>query len=178
LSSGNLPLRAWLWLASATDNLEEKRRYLAEALAFLVVALFLVACGPTPTPAPKTVPVATRFVATIELEQPTGNTVILFGKVIDSVTREEIPFVQVMVESNRGKLRFDSPFTFSFPTMSSAFRLTASLTLNPASAMTLISACSLLACVRSSADFATFSIAPTSEASRMSRGDSCLTLGL
>ena len=48
------------------------------------MALFLLACGPT-FPAPKTVPVATRLVETIEAEGPTGNTVILLGKVIDSV---------------------------------------------------------------------------------------------
>jgi len=71
-------------------NLEEKRRYVAKASALLFMALFLLACGPTP-PAPKTVPVATRLVETTEAEEPTGNTVILFGKVIDSQTGEEIP---------------------------------------------------------------------------------------
>ena len=40
-------------------NLEGKRGYIAKALAFLVMALFLLACGPTPPPAPKTVPVQT-----------------------------------------------------------------------------------------------------------------------
>jgi hypothetical protein len=118
IGPSELRARAWLWLASATDSLEEKRRYLAKALTLLVVALSLVACGPTPPPAPKTVPVTTKLVETIEPEQPTGNTVILLGKVIDSVTREEIPFAQVTIESNRGKMRFDSSFTFSFPTMS------------------------------------------------------------
>lgn len=52
-----LRARAYPWLASATDNLEEKRGYIAKALALLVAALFLLACGPTP-PAPKTVPIA------------------------------------------------------------------------------------------------------------------------
>ena len=65
-------------------NLEGKRRYVAKALLILFMALFLLACGPT-FPAPKTVPVATRLVETIEAEGPTGNTVILLGKVIDSV---------------------------------------------------------------------------------------------
>jgi len=118
IGPASLRVRAWLWLASATDNLEEKRRYLAKALALLVAALFLLACGPIPTSAPKVVPVTVKAVETIEPEQPTGNTVVLLGKVIGSVTREEIPFAQVTVESNRGKMRFDSPFTFSFPTMS------------------------------------------------------------
>jgi hypothetical protein len=59
-----------------------------------------------------------KHVETIEAEAPTGNTVILLGKVIDSETREEIPLAQVLIESDRGAMRFDSPFTFSFPTMS------------------------------------------------------------
>jgi hypothetical protein len=82
------------------------------------VALFLLACGSTPTPASKTVPVPTRLVETIQSEAPTGNTVILLGKVIDSETRKEIPLGQVTIESDRGTMRFDSPFMFSFPTMS------------------------------------------------------------
>ena len=99
-------------------NLEEKRRYVAKALVLLFMALFLLACGPTP-PALKTVPVATRLVETpLEAGEPTGHTVMLFGKVIDSQTREEIRLAQVMIESDRGKKRFGSPFAFSFPTMS------------------------------------------------------------
>ncbi len=113
-------------------NLEEKRRYVARAVVLLFMALFLLACGPT-FPAPKTVPVATRLVETIEaegpvlseVEGPTGNTVILFGKVINSETREEIPIAQVLpvgrqvlIESDRGAMRFNSPFVFSFPSMS------------------------------------------------------------
>ena len=82
------------------------------------MALFLLACGPTPPSAPKTVPAPTRLVETIQPEPPTGNTVILLIKVIDSETREEIPLGQVTIESDRGTMRFDSPFTFSFPTMS------------------------------------------------------------
>ena len=39
-------------------NLEEKRGYIVKALALLIMALFLLACGPTP-PTLKTVPVAT-----------------------------------------------------------------------------------------------------------------------
>ena len=104
-------------------NLEGKRRYVARALVLLFMAVFLLACGPT-FPAPKTVPVATRLVETIEAEGPTGNTVILFGKVIDSQTGEEIRLAQVlpvgrqvMIDSDRGKMRFGSPFAFSFPTM-------------------------------------------------------------
>ena len=50
------------------------------------MALFLLACGPTP-PTLKTVPVATRFVETIEAEGPTGHTVNLCGKVIDAESR-------------------------------------------------------------------------------------------
>ena len=91
--------------------------YLIKALALLVAALLLLACSPTP-PALKTVPVATRLVETIEPEHPTGNTVLLFGKVTDSQSREEIPFAQILVESDRGAMRFNSPFAFSFPTMS------------------------------------------------------------
>ncbi len=63
------------------------------------------------------VPVATRLVETIEAEEPTGDTVILFGKVIDSETREEIPTAQVTIESDRARMRFSSLFAFSFPTM-------------------------------------------------------------
>ena len=47
IGPASLRARAYLWLASATDNLEEKRRYLAKALAFPVAALFLLVCGPT-----------------------------------------------------------------------------------------------------------------------------------
>ena len=118
IGPASLRARAWLWLASATDDMAEKRRYLAEALALLVAALSLLACGPTPTPAPKTVPVTVKVVETIQPEAPTGNTVILCGKVIDSETREEIPLGQVVVESDKGTMRFNSPFVFSFPTMS------------------------------------------------------------
>jgi len=39
-------------------NLGEKRGYIVKALALLFMALFLLACGPTP-PTLKTVPVAT-----------------------------------------------------------------------------------------------------------------------
>ena len=97
---------------------DQLRTLLAKALALLVVAMFLLACGPTP-PAQKTVPVTVRAVETIEPEHPTGNTVILLGKVIDSRTSEEIPTAQVVIESSdRGTMRFSSPFVFSFPTMS------------------------------------------------------------
>ena len=82
------------------------------------MAVFLLACGPTP-PMLKTVPVVTRLVETpLEAGEPTGNTVILFGKVIDSQSGEKIPLAQVMIESDRGKMRFGSPFAFSFPSMS------------------------------------------------------------
>jgi hypothetical protein len=57
-------------------NLEGKRRYVAKALVLLFMAVFLLACGPTP-PTLEMVPVATRLVETIEAEGPTGNTVIL-----------------------------------------------------------------------------------------------------
>jgi hypothetical protein len=80
------------------------------------MALFLLACGPTP-PTLKTVPVATRVVETIEAEGPTGHTVNLYGKVIDAESRQEIPIAQVLIESDRGAMRFGSPFVFSFPTM-------------------------------------------------------------
>jgi hypothetical protein len=92
--------------------LEEKRRYIAKALALLIVALCLLVCGPTP-PAKSTIPITPRIVETIEAEQPTGNTVILFGKVIDSETREEIPIAQVLVENDRGTMRFNNPFVIS-----------------------------------------------------------------
>jgi hypothetical protein len=36
-------------------NLEEKRGYMVKALVLLFMALFLLACGPTP--APKTIPI-------------------------------------------------------------------------------------------------------------------------
>ncbi len=98
--------------------MEYKKRYIAKALVLLFMALFLLACGPTP-PAPKTVPVDTRLVETPpEAGEPTGNTVILLGKVINSETHEEIPIAQVLIESDRGAMRFNSPFVFSFPTMS------------------------------------------------------------
>ena len=60
-----------------------------KALVLLIMALFLLACGPTP-PTLKTVPVATRLVETIEAEGSTGHTVILYGKVIDAESRQEI----------------------------------------------------------------------------------------
>ena len=72
-----------MWRLKEGVNLEEKRGYIVKALALLVMALFLLACGPTP-PTLKTVPVATGVVETIEAEGPTGHTVILFGKVIDA----------------------------------------------------------------------------------------------
>jgi hypothetical protein len=59
-----------------------------------------------------------KAVKTIEAEQPTDNAVIIFGRVIDEGTHEEIPLGQVVVESARGMMRFSSPFVFSFPTMS------------------------------------------------------------
>ena len=37
---------------------------------------------------------------------------------IDSETREEVSTAQVLIESDRGAMRFGSPFVFSFPTMS------------------------------------------------------------
>jgi len=72
-----------MWRLKEGVNLEEKRGYIVKALALLVMALFLLACGPT-SPTLKTVPVATGVVETIEAEGPTGHTVILFGKVIDA----------------------------------------------------------------------------------------------
>lgn len=73
--------------------------------------------GPGPGPV-ITRPVETRMVETIEAEAPVGATVIIEGRVIDARTREEIHLAQVVVESERGVMRFDSSFTFSFPTMS------------------------------------------------------------
>lgn len=64
-------------------NLEKKRGYVAKALVLLVMALFLLACGPTP-PTLQTAPLATILVETIEAERPTAHTVILFCKVIDA----------------------------------------------------------------------------------------------
>jgi len=77
------------------------------------------ACGGVaPSPGPViTRPVVTRMVETVEAEPGTGHTVIIVGRVIDAVTREEIPLAQVLVESARGAWRFDSPFTVSLPTM-------------------------------------------------------------
>jgi uncharacterized lipoprotein YajG len=47
-----------MWRLKQAVNLGEKRGYIVKALAFLVMALFLLACGATP-PTLKTVPVAT-----------------------------------------------------------------------------------------------------------------------